>query len=269
VYVIFDVGGTNTRIACSEDGRSFTQAAKLVTDPGPQGFDAFVAALKQTAAGRPVWAVAGGLPGHANLTGTLQQAPNLPGWHGIPVVERLQHELGVPVVIDNDTAVVGLGEAVFGAGREHDIVVYMTVSTGVNGVRLIKDDIDVSTTGFELGSMLLSDDDGQLVSLESLAGGAALERRYGRHPRDLREPTIWRTEARYLARALYNTLLHWSPEVVVYGGGMMRDISLDVIAEELAAFPPVFELQPELKLAELGDEGGLYGALALLKDHHS
>jgi hypothetical protein len=71
-----------------------------------------------------------------------------------------------------------------------------------------------------------------------------------------------------LARGLYNTLLHWSPQVVVYGGAMMRDIPLTAIVHELAALPPVYPEWPPLVAAELGDEGGLYGALALLQAHH-
>ncbi len=263
--VLFDVGGTNTRLALTEDGRSLRDVRHIRTDPGPKGPDKLAHDIKSLVGQQKLELVAGGMPGHARRSQGLRQTPNLPDWAGQDVVGRLEQVLKVPVIIENDTAVVGLGEAVYGAGRDHDLAVYMTVSTGVNGVRIVRRSIDVSVDGFELGAMLMSDEAGKIASLESLTGGAALARRHGRPPSEIKEPAIWRQEARYLAQALYNTLLHWSPEVVVYGGAMMRDISVQSIAEELALLPPVFEQWPEIKLAQLGDEGGLYGAMALLQ----
>ena len=264
MYVVFDVGGTTTRIACSKTGRTFDEVTKIPTASSEAGFEAFVAQLQAEINGRKVKAVAGGLPGHLDGEGALQQVPNLLGWQGLPVQARLEAALGAPVYLQNDTALVGLGEATHGAGRGYGLVVYITVSTGVNGARLVDGHIDRSMTGFELGCMLLPDESGRLVTLESLTGGAALQHRYGQPPRELRDPAIWHREARYLARALHTTLLHWSPEVVIYGGSMMRDIPLTSISRELSELPWVFEYTPELKLAELGDNGGLYGALALL-----
>jgi glucokinase len=264
MYAIFDVGGTTTRVACSKTGKTFEEVKKLPTNSTAGGFENFIAQLKQELHGRGIKAVAGGLPGHANHSDGLRYTHNMPGWSGVAVKDRLEAALGVPVYLDNDTAVVGLGEAVHGAGRGYSQMVYMTVSTGINGARIVNGAIDVSVTGWELGSMLLPNEAGQLVQLESLTGGSALARRYGQPPRELRDPAIWHQEARHLARALHNTILHWSPQVVVYGGSMMRDIPLESIRRELAELPRVFEHQPELKLAELGDEGGLHGALALL-----
>jgi predicted NBD/HSP70 family sugar kinase len=134
----------------------------------------------------------------------------------------------------------------------------------VNGVRIVDGVIEPSAQGFEIGQQLLTGDDGRRASLESLAGGAALARRTGRPPAELHTAGVWRNEARQLAHGLFNTLLHWSPEVVVYGGRMMQDISVAAIAEELERLPAVFESWPPIVAAQLGDEGGLLGALSLL-----
>jgi hypothetical protein len=55
--------------------------------------------------------------------------------------------------------------------------------------------------------------------------------------------------------------VHWSPDVVVYGGSMMHDIALEAIRRELARYSLPAGLRPPLRLAELDDTRGLYGAL--------
>ncbi len=263
--LVFDVGGTHIRIALSRDGKTLEQVLRHDTDPSPAGFVSFCAALQTLGREHSITAVAGGLPGHIEpATGRLLHAPNLPGWQGLTVRQQLEDALHVPLTLENDAALVGLAEATRGAGRGAAIVVYLTISTGVNGVRILNGRIEPGARGFEVGAQLLPNDHGQLVPLESLVGGAALQQRYHQPPAHLHQSGLWATEARYLALGLYNTLAHWSPEVVVYGGSMMRDISLEAIERELKQLPPLGSKWPQLKRAELGDDGGLYGALAVL-----
>jgi len=95
----------------------------------------------------------------------------------------LEEILEVPVFLRNDTAIVGLGEAHAGAGKGHEIVVYITVSTGVGGVRIIKGEIAKNQFGFEIGHQII-DLDGSVcpscekpVDLENMISGRATEQR--------------------------------------------------------------------------------------------
>ncbi|HSX03025.1 MAG TPA: ROK family protein [Candidatus Saccharimonadia bacterium] len=265
MYLVFDIGGTHTRLGLSANGRKLDQVVHLETDSSAAGLEAFLGATSTLAAGRTLRAVAGGLPGHMAVDGRLGYAPNLPGWVGLAVADRLQERLGVKVLVENDAALAGLAEACLGAGAGRRIVTYITVSTGVNGVRIVDGGIDSSAQGFEIGQQLLADHNGQLASLESLTGGAALARRTGRLPAELQGTGTWQVEVQYLARGLFNTLVHWSPEIVVYGGRMMQDISVAAIAEELSRLPAVLKPWPPIVTAQLGDDGGLLGALLLLR----
>jgi predicted NBD/HSP70 family sugar kinase len=178
----------------------------------------------------------------------------------------MEAAVGQPVRLQNDAALAGLAEAVLGAGRSHKVVAYITVSTGVNGVRIVNGEIDPARYGFELGAQLVPDAEGHPVALESLVGGAALQHKYGRPPVELRhDASVWVAEARYLAIGLHNTLVHWSPDIVVYGGSMMHDIALSAIRHELAKYPAPAGLRPPLHLAELDDNRGMYGALVWLQ----
>lgn len=266
MYLIFDVGATHTRLAWSQDGRSFKLIERYDTDRTKAGFDKFVEKITTNCKENNVKSVAGGIPGQIGReSGVVLRATNMPGWVGLPLRERIQEAVGRPVLIENDAALGGLGEAYNGAGRGANIVCYITVSTGVNGARIHDGVIEPSAAGFEIGEQLLTDETGKMVTLEALIGGAAMERRYYQKPAELHGAAVWRGEARQLARGLYNTLLHWSPDIVVLNGPMMRDIDLAEVERELHDLGEPLGAWPPLKPAVLGDEAGLYGALAALR----
>jgi len=84
-------------------------------------------------------AVGVSLPGPLDLErGMVVRPPNLPGWDEVPVRSWLTDALGAPVALENDANANALAEWRFGAGRGHEDVVYLTMSTGV-GAGLILD----------------------------------------------------------------------------------------------------------------------------------
>ncbi len=65
--------------------------------------------------------------------GVVLEAPNLPGWVDVPVVEKLSDAFGVPCLLENDANAAALAEWRFGAGRGQRDLVFLTMSTGVGG----------------------------------------------------------------------------------------------------------------------------------------
>lgn len=66
--------------------------------------------------------------------GIVLEPPNLgDAFRDIALAERVQQALGSPAYLDRDTNVAALGERAFGAGRDCDDFVYLTVSTGIGG----------------------------------------------------------------------------------------------------------------------------------------
>lgn len=260
MLVVFDVGATKTRMALT-DGRELNEVVRYDTDRGAAGFEALTEQLRQLMKGQSVQAVVGALPGQVDpTTGLITRVTNMPAWNGIQVTRRLERALGCPVHLENDVVLVGLGEAT--AVQAKGVMAYYTISSGVNAVRLVDGQVDHSIRWFDLGQQLISDGDGKVVTLESLAGGAAFERRRGQSPSMVRDGRVWRAEEHYLARALYNTVLYWTPELVVLGGSMVRDIDLTAVGEELGQLEPALLSLPMLEKARLGDIGGLMGAMA-------
>ncbi len=79
---------------------------------------------------------------------TIVTAPNVAGWRNEPLKERLEAELDVPVVVENDANAATWAEAKFGAGRGEDFIVCATVGTGIGGGILLGGEIIRGRFGF-------------------------------------------------------------------------------------------------------------------------
>jgi predicted NBD/HSP70 family sugar kinase len=264
--LLFDIGATKTRLALYDGGKTFAEPLIFETDATAGGQAELVKRARQLVGGHSIDLVTGGIAGTVDRAkGILLESPNLE-WGRVDLAGIVKQAFKAKLILENDAAVVGLGEAHYGAGSPSGVMVYITISTGVNGVRIVDGRIDRSTYGFEIGRQIVDQNGDRPITLEETIGGRAMQQRYGRLPRQIDDPEVWRQETQHLARALYNLILEWSPELIVLGGSMMRDISIPRIIEELQSLPKVFANLPELRLAKLDDRGGLYGALELVKE---
>lgn len=276
MYILFDIGGTKMRIAVSDGGRHLGQH-KITPTPTDfkEGIETFAATVSELTQGATIQGAAGGVAGmYDKEKGELLRALHLHGWEHKPLKESIEKVLGASVFIENDSALAGLGEALYGAGRGHRIVAYFTVSTGVGGVRIVDSRIDASVLGFEPGHHIIdfegavSPDVNPLGTLEDFISGSAFKRRFRVEPTESEEKAVWEELAEQLAVGLFNSVMFWSPEVIVLGGSMIvGHPAIDVYTTTLylKKLLETFPYTPLVKKAELGDLGGLYGALTCLK----
>ncbi|HEY7184050.1 MAG TPA: ROK family protein [Blastocatellia bacterium] len=164
-------------------------------------------------------------------------------WGGWPIRERLSQI--APAVIESDVRAAALAEAVYGAGRGHEIFLYLTVGTGIScclalrkrpyagahGDALICASSPLTSVCAECGAI-------NKLTLEDYASGPAIARRYQPYSTDkvsraeevikaarggdARAVEIVRSAGDALgatAGLLINTL---DPEAVVVGGGLGR-----------------------------------------------
>lgn len=270
--LVFDIGGTKMRVAQSTDG---TSLGEVLVFPTPntleQGVAQIVASAEKLGARTPM-CIVGGIRGLLSEDKTgIQNDGILKKWVGKSLVGTLRKEFAASVYLENDTALAGLGEAVFGAGKDLDIVAYHTISTGVGGVKVEQGMIDDASMGFEPGHQILDIDrtilgDDITPTLENLVSGTALEERYGMKAYEIPQTdVVWDELAEYLAQGLRNTILYWSPDAIVLGGAMIVGdpaISVDAIRKYTVASLDQFVPCPLITKATLGDTSGLYGALA-------
>lgn len=274
-YIVFDIGGTNTRVATSQDGKTLTKVTSVKTKGNfKEGIESIINTIEKLVGDEKIIGIAGGIRGvlDESHTGVHNDGP-LKGWIGKSITGTLEDKFGIKVILENDTAMAGLGEAVFGAGKGLDIIAYHTVSTGVGGVKIEHGAIDMATAGFEPGHQVLDIDRTILgeditPTLENLVSGTAVEERMGMKPYEVpQEDALWDELAEYLAQGLRNTILYWSPEAIVLGGSMILGnpkIPLEAIRKYTVEVLDGFVECPFITTAKLGDESGLYGALALL-----
>jgi predicted NBD/HSP70 family sugar kinase len=270
MYILFDIGGTKTRIAVSKDGKRFGRQFICNT---PKSFDSgmkkFDEGVRSFTVGKKIRGIAGGIAGPLNRAqASLVNSPNLRGWVDKPLKAYLEKKYRALAMIENDADIVGLGEATYGAGRDYAIVAYITISTGIGGVRIVDGAIDHSARGFEPGHHVIDVNKGSRGSWEHLASGKAMQQRYRKHPGKITKLSVWRKEARLLAYGLNNVIVFWSPDVIILGGGVAlgRPGLIRDVREQLRNAVKIFPSVPPIKKALLKDVGGLYGALALVKE---
>lgn len=125
-------------------------------------------------------------------SGTVLEPPNLGrGFHDIPLAAELGAAFRLPAFLDRDTNVAALGERAFGAAKDCDDFIYVTVSTGIGGGVISGGRILRGAHGLagELGHVPVAMDGprcgcGGLGHVEAIASGTAL----ARDARDLATP---------------------------------------------------------------------------------
>lgn len=271
MYFVFDVGGTKTRVGVSQDGQSISQT-KIV--PTSQDFDTGIQAIKQAAEelsnGQKIDAIAGGIAGPINQEKSmLIKSPHIANWIGKPLKDRLENIFNTPTILENDAILAGLGEACFGAGKNYRIVGFLTISTGVGGSKIVDGKVDANTQGFEPGHQIIEVDGppckcGGKGHFETFVGGSYIQKKYGVKAEDLTDQTAWDEIVRYLAIGLNNSIVHWSPEILILGGSVSKSIPIDKLIQKITNLLTIFPNMPEISKGSLGDQAGLLGALKLL-----
>ena len=231
-------------------------------------------------------------------------SPNLHAVEGIPLKDELEPRIGVPLTVENDANAAAWGEFRFGAGRDVDHLVFVTLGTGVGGGVISHDVLlrGAQGAGGELGHVTIHATGprcacGNRGCLEALASGTAIGRRGREVAIEYPDSALGRlaikrkvlgedvTElarqgdklalsvldeaGRWLGIGLAGFVNIFNPEVVAVGGGAMAagELILEAAREEvyLRARPPSRDLV-EVKEATLGPESGVLGAAALARD---
>lgn len=251
--LVFDVGGTWTRIGRTDGRRLFHSVIVATPRTWPAAKKMFVVEAAKLFVGRKVQQVVGGLPGVLDAKHTkLLTSPHCPHWIRQPIKKDLTFLFRSPVTLENDSALGALGEARFGAGRGKTVMAYIAVGTGVGGARVIHGQLDRAAAGFEPGHQLVRN-----RRFEQIVGGQG-RRRYR---------VTWSAWAQAMAEGLTNVTLLWSPEVIVLAGGVLTNpkVPWAAVKRGLAThLDGYYPHPPRLLQAQKGPLAGLYGAMALI-----
>lgn len=285
-----DIGGTKIAgglVDAEGDLVNWQRIASPAQDPQAMA-DAVVALIQKLAADNEVTSVGVAAAGFIDAErSTILYSPNL-NWRHEPLRERIQSRVNLPVVIENDANAAAWAEFQFGAAKEVDSMVMLTIGTGVGGAivdngRLLRGGFGI---GGELGHFRLIPDGrvcgcGQRGCVEQYASGTALLKSArklasndgpaGSRLRELEQqsgsltgvevgqaiaegdpPTLAlvRELGDYLGQALGSIAAMLDPQLCVIGGGVSDagDVLLDPIREGYLRSLPARGFRPELQV---------------------
>jgi glucokinase len=242
-----------------------------------------------------VAAVGVGVPGRVDPdTGVVSLAVNL-GWHRLPLRERLEAILGVPVAIENDVRAAAAGILERGTLGDVEDFIYLSVGTGISAGVVLDGMLHRGTRGLagEVGHIVV-DADGPRCScglsgcLETIASGPAIARAedgaigstttaadvYAAAAAG--DPTARAVVDRAgasLARAIHALVMTYDVERIVLGGGVSRAGAafLDPIVRELDAMRAASELATDMLPADVvavspdGGDVGTWGGISIAR----
>ena len=212
--------------------------------------------------------------------------PKIP-WRGVSWSDAFAERFGaLPIGVDTDTGGAALAEFRFGAGRDRDVVVYVTIGTGIGGGLVVGGRVVHGLLHPELGHMVVrrrpgDDFPGSCPThgdcLEGLASGVAVKQRWhrGGGPQLPADHPAWELESEYLADAVRNIVTITAAEVIILGGGIMAVPGLleriqEKVRDSLNGYLAVAQLTSDVDsyivAPGLGDASGIVGAFVLGAD---
>lgn len=210
--------------------------------------------------------------------GNITKTPK-PFWSNTPLVLPLANALACPVAFDTDVNAAALAEYRWGSAQNNDVVIYVTVGTGIGGGVVINGKPLHGLVHPEIGHIALRGHS-KIKGIcpfhencaEGLASGTALNTIWKQNAETLAfDHEAWDIEAEVLSQLCYNLLVSFSPQKIIFGGGVMTNKKLipEIIkkTEEslngYLSFPDNISVSNIITSPGLGDKSGLFGALAL------
>lgn len=243
-----------------------------------------------------------GIPGPITEDGTVLKCANL-GWGVFNVADELSKHTGIEnVKVGNDANVAALGEMWKGGGKGYKDVIMVTLGTGVGGGVILNGKILTGSNGAagEIGHLTVNYDEpdtcgcGKKGCLEQFASATGIVKQTKRilaatdkasklramedftakdifdSAKDGDELCMESVEelGRYLGIACSHVAAVVDPQVFVIGGGVSRagSILIDVIKKNYESNVMFALKNKEFKLAELGNDAGMYGCVKMVLD---
>lgn len=246
----------------------------------------------------PIAGIGIGTPGIIDTTGRiiLGGAENIKGWQNLPLAEIIEERTTIPVSLENDANLMGIGELLYGAGKGCTDIIFLTVGTGIGGAIVIGGKLfgGFANRGTELGHVpLIATGErcacGATGCLEHYASTAALVRRFTSlaneqglsfdveingelivrlyHESIQLAVDCMNEHFYYLGRGIAGFINIFSPQRVIIGGGLSEagDFYIEKIRE--IAFGKAFDTCAEntqIMKACLGNKAGTAGAASLV-----
>lgn len=297
--IAIDLGASNVRVALlSRDGKILQRIGEPTAKEGDSGsvvtkqIVRLIHSLLDKA--KPIHAKGIGIASIGPLDykrGGPTRSPNVP-FAFIPLVKPLQKEFSMPVLLHNDANAAALGEKHFGAGKNTENLVYITLSTGIGGGAIIDGSLLLGKSGnaAEVGHMIV-DTTYQLRCTcgkgighwEGLASGRNIPKFFQTWAKATNKevPPFHSAKdifqeakrgnaivlafleelAKVNAHAISNIIVAYDPELITIGGSVALH-NKEVIIQGIKKYVDHYLKVPKIQITKLGEDIGLLGAAA-------
>lgn len=293
-----DIGGTNTVVGLVDQEGNVLGSDSVKTQSLPV-LEEYVKTVsnmakellqKHNVALSNVVGMGIGAPNANYYTGNIEKAPNLP-WKQdkVPLAKMISDELGIKVTITNDANAAALGEKMYGAAKNINDFIMITLGTGVGSGIVIDGKLVYGHDGFagELGHVIVERDGrlcgcGRKGCLETYCSATGIVRTAKERntpfqtSKDIYDAAvkgdetaidIFRETGTRLGRALADMVVFSSPEAFILFGGLAKagDFIVKYTREAMEEnLMPIYKGKVKILLSEMKDaDAAVLGASAL------
>lgn len=288
-YIAFDIGGTQIKYGIvSEIGRVVKRktVATEIHLGGEQIIQKLIYVSKKIMNEHTIAGIGISTAGIVDINKGIVTggADHIPGYSTIPIIDRLQEILKVPVSIDNDVNCAAFGEKWNGSVRGKENFIMLTIGTGVGGAIFIDGELyrGHSFSAGEWGNMLIEGKTFEEVA--SISGLIRLVRKYkGKGEWNGRTIFEWYDKGdrevaqavgiffKHLAIGISNLAYIFNPETIIIGGGITdrgKEFLKEVKEEVSKYLNQEIYNNCEIELAQNGNCAGMIGAIYHFLHHH-
>lgn len=299
-----DFGGTSVKLGVCR-GPELLQVEEPIPTAAHPGPNALITAMADRVASLrqqypAIAAIGVGVPGLVDFDhGYVHELTNVPGWKHIPLKAILGEKSGLPVIVENDANAMTYAEWRYGAARDLDNVVALTLGTGVGGGLVLNGKMFRGSrfSAGEIGQMSIDFNGkpghyGNLGALEKYIGNNQIAehavQRYAEAglTKDVEDCTpkaismaaqdgddiarqIWAEFADWLGTTLSSIAWLLNPDAFVIGGGVAKagPLLFDPLQRKVQSMLSTVVWE-KLKIvpAKFSNEAGIIGNAALAAD---
>lgn len=205
------------------------------------------------------------------------------GWTDVDIVGMVREFNDLPIGFDTDVNGAALAEHRWGAAIGLDTFIYLTIGTGIGGGGLVGGNLMHGLIHPEMGHLRVPHDwqadpfPGACPyhgdCLEGMASGLSIEKRWGISAKELEaDHPAWDLEVEYLSLGFVNIICTVSPQRLILGGGVMKQLHLfPRIRHRVQELLNNYVYHPSIQVGiddfiippKLGTRAGVFGAIAL------
>lgn len=298
--IAVDLGATNLRVALVDRKGKIVEKIKVQT-PRSGDDNRIIATMMIgmirdliTETGASIEGIGIAAAGPLDIEGGVVHNHNM-GFDDVPIVEPLMDVFDAPISFLNDTNAAVLGESSFGAGKDFENIVYLTISSGLGAGVITEGDLLLGRSGNagEVGHMhvhvsceLLCGCKKGTNHWEGLASGKNIPRFYKVWSEKEHVGTVsfhtCKTQSIFDAaksgdevamrftdeiaqingQGLSNVIVAYDPQIIILGGSVVEHNQELVVKQMVDKVDRYLDTLPEIVVTQFGDDVSLVGAAA-------